>query len=293
MGRGNPIATKAPYPGNDHVFYTTAPLGQLANYETPCSAGWGDVRHKGHRVRFEHASPHDTAVGSFASPVPANLPNVEVLSTHGLWNASSLDMATPKPQSADSRPPVYPDPRPGLLPEPGQAPTLGTPHFHNAVLGNHEYPTGQLQAPGIVPHKGTPYSQPAMVVYQDSPAGQFHTPWPIPSKGTTYSQPTNTVYQEPPAGQPQTPWPVPVTGTPHLQTTMAAYRESPAGRLHAPRPIPSTGVSYLKPNYEARDVPSAGQLPVSRPVTSMETPCLQYTTPVSQGSPLDRCKHLG
>jgi hypothetical protein len=165
----------------------------------------GDVRHSGHRVRFEYASPPDTAVGGLASLVPANLPNVEVLSTHGLWNASSLDMATLKPQSADSRPPVYTDPRSGPLPEPGQVPTLGTPHSHNTVLGNHEYPTGQLQAPGIVPYKGTPYSQPTVVFYQESPAGQFHTPWPIPSKGTAYSQPTTTIYQEPPAGQSQMP----------------------------------------------------------------------------------------
>jgi hypothetical protein len=218
--------------------------------------GGGGVRHSGHRVRFEHASPPDTAVGGLPSPVLANLPTLEVLSTQSIWNASSSDMATPKLRSADSWPPVYPDPRLGPVPEPGQVLTMGTPHSHNTVLGNHEYPTVQVQAPGTVPLKGTPYLQP-----------------------------TNMVYQESPAGQSQAPWPVPATGTPHLQTTMAVYRESLAGRLHTPSPIPSTGVSYLKPNKQAHQVLLAGQLSVPQPFPFMGTPCLQYTAPVYQESP--------
>jgi hypothetical protein len=123
MSWRNPIATQVPHPGSNRVCYTPVSSGQLATYKTLCSAGWGNARHSGHRVRFEHASLPDTAIGGIASPVPANLPTFEVLSTHGLWNARSSDMVTPKPRSADSWPPVYPDPRPGPLPKPGQVPT--------------------------------------------------------------------------------------------------------------------------------------------------------------------------
>jgi hypothetical protein len=64
MGGRIPIATQVPHLGNDHVYYTPVSSDSLATYESPCSAGRGDVRHSGHRVQFEHASPPDTAVGA-------------------------------------------------------------------------------------------------------------------------------------------------------------------------------------------------------------------------------------
>jgi hypothetical protein len=67
----------------------------------PLSNVWniwvGDVIYSGHSVRFEHVSSPDTSVGGLFSPVPTNLPTVEALSTHSLWNVRSLDMDTPKP----------------------------------------------------------------------------------------------------------------------------------------------------------------------------------------------------
>jgi hypothetical protein len=77
-----------------------------------------DVRYSRHKVRFEHGPPSDTSVGGSFSQVIAILPTIEALSTHSLRNAKSLDMATLKPWGATSSSPVYPDSRPGPLPEP-------------------------------------------------------------------------------------------------------------------------------------------------------------------------------